>query len=636
MIRCPRTIVAMFGLSLFGLTATLALAREGESDTPVLMPEREVSASRLQVRLDEVAASTERIDRGQIEALQPASTAEIFRALTGVQVDGGGTGPAYLHLRGADPNLTLILIDGVAVNDPTDARGGSFDLRNLDPSEIERIEVVRGPASAVHGSDALAGVVQIITRRARNQAWSRAEFGDFDRRAWVGGLGGGNEKVQWDLRAHHREGGQEIAGQEHRTRGAGAKGRMQLGAESELRWNFQALSSQETRYRDDSGGVDYAATDDLESEDGERAQFATEVETPIGLGETTRMTLRVSTLGLDRSLDSPAIAPGVRGGVPATTNVDHLRRSDVGADLNWHDDNQRLVLGVEGEFEDGRSRGTLDQGFLIPTNFDRYRRTGSAYLEASHTTARAITIEGALRWDAILDLQPQLSPRLGVSWRLPRGGVRLHASGARGYKAPSFFAVAHPLVGNPGLDPESSESYEFGVAGDWGEGRFRTNLTVFRTDYTDLIDFDGTIFRMVNRDVVDARGIEVQLQSRLNEAWSVGGQWTYTTTEVQETGASLLDRPQWTASLDVDWRLRERAQIRLRAFYQGAVPDSSIPTGDRERKEFLRLDLSASSRIVAGFSVEAAVENVLDKDYEEAIGLPGRGRFARMGIRVQR
>ena len=107
------------------------------------------------------------ISHEQIAAQQATSVTELLRQVPGVHIDQAGArgGISSVYVRGSDPNFTVVLIDGVKVNDPTNSRGGSFDFSTLSTDNIERIEIVRGPLSAVYGSDALGGVIDIITRR---------------------------------------------------------------------------------------------------------------------------------------------------------------------------------------------------------------------------------------------------------------------------------------------------------------------------------------------------------------------------------------------------------------------------------------------------------------------------------------
>lgn len=126
-----------------------------------------VTGSRLAGGSLAAGAASTIIDRREIEARQPVDAIELLRQIPGMHIDvaGGRGAVSSLYTRGADPNFTTVLVNGVKLNDPSNSRGGSFDFSTLDLDNIERIEVMRGPFSAIHGSDALAGVVNIVTRR---------------------------------------------------------------------------------------------------------------------------------------------------------------------------------------------------------------------------------------------------------------------------------------------------------------------------------------------------------------------------------------------------------------------------------------------------------------------------------------
>ena len=126
-----------------------------------------VTATVAPTPLDRTTAPVTVISREQIAAQQATSVTELLRQVPGVHIDQAGArgGISSVYVRGSDPNFTVVLIDGVKVNDPTNSRGGSFDFSTLSTDNIERIEIVRGPLSAVYGSDALGGVINIITRR---------------------------------------------------------------------------------------------------------------------------------------------------------------------------------------------------------------------------------------------------------------------------------------------------------------------------------------------------------------------------------------------------------------------------------------------------------------------------------------
>ena len=195
----------------------MLFAASGTTPTPPSQPEIVVTGSRVAASADELGANVTVLTRADFDVEKPAKLADILRRVAGVHIDsvGGRGGTGSLYLRGADPNYTLVLVDGVRVNDPTNARGGSFDFSALDVADVERIEIARGPYSAVYGGDALAGVINIVTRHApreKTAATLDAMGGAFDTREISlnagGPVGGGN----WNFGASDSNEGESVRG----------------------------------------------------------------------------------------------------------------------------------------------------------------------------------------------------------------------------------------------------------------------------------------------------------------------------------------------------------------------------------------------------------------------------------------
>ena len=156
-----------------GFGRAVVQAQSDEANIPIYaLPTEEVSAYRTPVQLRETTQSVTIINDKAISARNPASAVELFQQIPGIQIDqvGNAGGQGNIYIRGSEPNHTLILIDGVRLNDPTNNRGGGYDLSTLDLSSIDRIEVIRGAGSAIYGADAMGGIVNIVTSAARSAA----------------------------------------------------------------------------------------------------------------------------------------------------------------------------------------------------------------------------------------------------------------------------------------------------------------------------------------------------------------------------------------------------------------------------------------------------------------------------------
>ncbi|MCA9811144.1 MAG: TonB-dependent receptor, partial [Candidatus Dadabacteria bacterium] len=166
--------------------------------------------------LSQTPASVTVITREQIEERNPSSVAEILQQVPGLYVDQPASrgGVTSVYIRGGDPNFTLVLIDGVKVNDPTNNRGGSFDFSTLSPDNIERIEIVRDPMSSLYGSDALSGVINIVTKKGEGKpsAFAEGSYGRYGQYGFLGGISGAGDFYNYSLSGSWLDDGEQVEG----------------------------------------------------------------------------------------------------------------------------------------------------------------------------------------------------------------------------------------------------------------------------------------------------------------------------------------------------------------------------------------------------------------------------------------
>ena len=197
----------------------ILFAANGGVALPAPQPEIIVTGSRVATTPDDIAANVTVLKREDFDVEKPTKLADVLERVAGVHVDqvGGRGGTGSVYVRGADPNYTLVLVDGVRVNDPTNARGGSFDLSALDMADVERVEIARGPYSAVYGGDALAGVINIVTRHApaaKGYASVDAMGGAYDTREISLNAGGPGAAGNWNMGFSDSHEGELVRGNE--------------------------------------------------------------------------------------------------------------------------------------------------------------------------------------------------------------------------------------------------------------------------------------------------------------------------------------------------------------------------------------------------------------------------------------
>ncbi len=594
-----------------------------------------VTASRLEQPADKLSQTIEIITRVEIERLWAASAAEVLRQIPGTNViqQGGRGGVSSILLRGGEPNFTVVLIDGVQVNDPTNTRGGSYDIGNLEQAQIGRIETIFGAMSPVYGSDALSGVIHFITRDSDAGSDISVVAGTQGYGSASGFYGGSLATIDVGLGAYVTDDDGAVDGASYKGRGLNGKFSAEFAGAGTARLSLGYQKTESTSFPEDSGGPELAVIRELDTRDVQEARVGLDLD--YVFAGRWKTDFWASIYSRDEDHASPGIAPGVFNGVPpnaADTDFDRKQlRASVGTDFAG---NISGLVGAEWQNEDGKSAGFIDFGFPVPTDFELDRDTVSAFAEASIELG-SFVVQGGIRWDDPDAISSIVTGRLGLLYRFSDGLTELRANWGDGFKAPSFFALAHPIVGNPDLESETGDSVDLGIKRRFQGSNGSFEFVVFRNEYKDLIDFDPDLFINVNRDTVVTKGAEVAVEYAPLDQLNIRAHLTYLDTEVKDDDTILRGRPEWRGGAVIDWELIPNwrwvtSVLALDKFYE-----SSIPTGGVWLDGYSRVDTSLTWQATEALSVGLAADNLLDKDYQEAVGFPAAGIRGRVGAKYR-
>lgn len=592
-------------LGFFFVLATAAGAQE-----PV---ETFYETATVQARpLSAATGSVTVIDREAIEASGARTVGDLLRLAPGVSVTTNGRGGSSVAMiRAGEPNFTLVLLDGVALNDPTYQVGDVFNLEGLPIAGIERIEIVRGPLSSFYGSTGLAGAVQIFTRNGGKQgAEAEISAGDASFRKGTGTVSG----ERWSVTALWEEEAGRIA--DERFEQAGGLASLSLGR---LKLKARGAWWEGDDYPDASGGPVYG-DGALRHSDHEELSLAA----GLSFGERHKLDASVYRHDLDR--DSPAVFPLVPDAIEETR---YTRARFGWASVLRSSETLRWSAGVDVQREQGENESLL-AGFLTG-DYDISRTLPGAYTELIAGRGDW-TFELGSRFDLPEDHAAQWSPRLGVARQL--GNTRLRASAGRAWKLPSFFALASPpeLGGNPGLRPETVLGGDLGI--EWRLDRSDAGLTLFYNRYENLIDFDFDAFLHLNRDEVETRGVEGTWGWKPRDGVSLRGLRANITWQEFESEADLRHRPRWTGSLQARWQPAEALTLDLDAQAVSRFFDRQIPVeGRRTVDSYELLGIGAAWRFAEAWELRLRLDNLLNERYETLIGFPGAERSVRAGLR---
>ncbi|HLA74068.1 MAG TPA: TonB-dependent receptor plug domain-containing protein, partial [Steroidobacteraceae bacterium] len=382
----------------------MLLAANGATVAATPSPEIVVTGSRVATPQDDVAANITVLRREDFDVEKPTRLSDLLRRVAGVHIDqvGGRGGTGSLYIRGADPNYTLVLVDGVRVNDPTNARGGSFDFSTFDIADVERVEIARGPYSAVYGGDALAGVINIVTRHSaqeKSHASLDAMGGAYDTREISLRAGGPVASGNWNLGVSDSNEGQLVRGNHFESQRVSGSFDTEFGAATTLSVSGRYADSERASFPDDSGGYGFAAIRDTEKRAAHESVFGAALTHRAG---DASFSLALGYFERNDRIDSPGIAPGVRdpfGVPPSLVDSSIERTSATFTGTQKFSDLVSLAYGVDWLREEGVSDGSLDfgGGFLVPTSFELTRTSWAPFAEVRLDTRFGLSTQAGVR-----------------------------------------------------------------------------------------------------------------------------------------------------------------------------------------------------------------------------------------------
>jgi vitamin B12 transporter len=620
----------------------ILFAANGGVALPAPQAEIIVTGSRVATAPEDIAANVTVLKREEFDVEKPTKLANVLERVAGLHVDqvGGRGGTGSVYVRGADPNYTLVLVDGVRVNDPTNARGGSFDLSALDMADVERVEIARGPYSAVYGGDALAGVINVVTRHARaakGYASVDAMGGSYDTHEISLNAGGPGAAGDWNMGFSDSHEGDLVRGNEYSGQRLSGSLDTEFGSATTLSVSGRYSETEREGFPDDSGGYEFAAIRDVEKREADEGVFG------VGLTHRAGDATFALTLGyFDRNdhIDSPGIAPGIRDpfGVPPSivdTSLERFTATFTGTQK--FSDLVTLAYGAEWQREQGTSDGSLDfgGGFVLPTSFALTRTSWAPFAEVRLDSSFGLSTQLGVRVDNPEGYSSVTSPRVRVAYEFADSGLTVAGAWGKAFKLPSLYALGHPLVGNPDLVPERGESYELELSQASEDGKARWSATYFDGEFRNAIDFDsGPPPMLVNRNRVDTSGFELAGQLGVGEQWLLDASVTNAKSRIAATGGELRNRPEWRAGLGAHWAPNAALKFSATATYVGESFDSSIATGDVDLPAYTRVDVSGVWQISPRFETYLAVDNLTDQQYQQFVGFEVRGIAPRLGVKL--
>jgi vitamin B12 transporter len=535
------------------------------------------------------------ISREDIELSAAEDLFDLLRLQPGVDIvrTGGPGAQTSVFLRGSNSNHVLVLIDGVRVSS---ANTGAYAWEQLPLSQVERVEIVRGPRGSLYGSDAIGGVIQVFTR-SNPDPHARATVGSYGTAEFDGGWGYRGERSRLSINAGYRD----VEG-------------------------FSAQNPNGFSYHPDDDGVEAASLGIKGSADADYGGWrysllATDNRSEFDQGhsEADQVISAVEFLGaISADWDYQLLGGYIRDDLFTDFEFFTTDFASQRYQLSWQNqlhlqDNGRFDFGLDFYRESGRSADSWDEDRHNLGLFASYERSWDGLrlqvggrADDNSRFGGEFTGQFALAWD--IDDSWQVSGSYGSAFREPNLSEQF---------SPGFGGL---FAGNPDLDPESSSSAEAALR--WRHGEVgEVMVTAYRTEVDDLIAFNGEFFQAINIDRARLEGIEFEYSLR-RAGWLFRASATLQDATDRSTGEDLLRRPNEKGALTLDRRFANDSWIGLEWFYSGQRADF----GGIALDSYNLLNLRAGWAFAPAWRLELRGDNLADEDYEPAYGFNAAGR----------
>lgn len=603
-----------------------------------------VTANRSAQPIERVGASVTVLTQAAIEARQTAVVAELLAQTPGVSFTrNGGVGTSTgVNIRGAESQHTVVLIDGVKLNDPSSTQGG-FNFGNLLVGDTARIEVLRGAQSTLWGSQAIGGVVNIVTAEPTEalQGSLDAEAGARGATYFRGGIGGANERLSWRLAASRYD----TDGFSAFAKGTEDDGYSNTGLSGRLNLKITDAVSLDLRSVWSNGQNDFDAWNGDSREYGKTKELVAYAGLNFDLLDGRfRNRIGYAQTDTDRRNFNP------------DNKVQTLTFDAEGQNRRWEYQGAFAVtealnatFGLEHEKSEMKTRSPGDWN-PNPAFGRGEAELNSAYAQVQWTVLDGLTLTGGLRYDDHAQYGDNLLGQVAAAWALNEGDTVVRASWGQGFRAPGLYEL-YSEYGNLALQPEEFDSWEVGVEQRLFD-RAVVAATYFNRQADNEICYNGCSFGTTdplctvngvgrwgyyrNVQKTEAQGVELIGRVDLTERLNLSANYTWTDAKSASgatDGKRLTRRPEHMANFAADYAFAFGLKTGVAVRYVGETFNNDANTVKVDA--YTLVDLRASYPINDNLEVYGRIENAFDEDYQTVLnyGAPGQGVFG--GVRVR-
>lgn len=627
--------VAALVMTQTGLGYAEETKTENKENQPVV-----VTATKTATPSSELSATTTVITSEMIENSKALTVVDALRQVSGVEINqSGGIGStSSVYMRGAKSGHTLVMLDGMVLNDAI-STGKIFDFANLPVDGIEKIEIVKGAQSTLYGSEAIGGVINIITKKGKkdNKINLSLEAGSFDTFKENINFGTANEKGNVFFSATQINSDSisvantELEGNDeddkYRNTTVLTNATAHVTDKLDLSFNL--------RYTDFEKDIDNgsgAYQDDLS-----QVNSGKEYQVGVSSTYTNKDADFTSKLSFSQS--------GKDWKDNDSDSADFLESSFLGKVRNaeWQVikkiKNNTLTGGLNYSSDEGKSSYYSESSWGVTNTVFEPKKTNtrSIYLQDQIAINDSIFPTIGIRHDKHSKFGDETTYKVGVAYLIHSTGTKLKTTYGTGFKAPSVYQL-YSSFGSENLKAETSKSFDIGFEQSFLNDKVSTEVVYFQNDIDDMIDYSFATSTYDNVAEAKTKGVEVNVNAKLTEKLDANLNYTYTDTEDKD-GVDLLRRADNKANLTLNYKHSEKLQINFAAKYVGDREDITFVGFSSQRvvnDSYIVCDLNASFKVNDTLSVYGKITNIFDENYEDVYGYgtEGTGYFAGCKISV--
>jgi len=639
---------AVVALVAFITTPLVAQTSQNRA-VPPLKHDLVVTATRLETPEKKVGSSLSVITAEELVRTGRTFVLDALEAVPGLSTvrNGGPGATASVSVRGANSEHTLFLLDGVELNDPINP-SRSYDVSHLPLSQVERIEILRGPQGLLYGSDALGGVINIITRagRGRPRLTLASSADSLHSLAADVSLAGSGPKTGYALSLfHERTAGLSAASSAYAGnvekdgyRDLSLAGRFSYAPSPSAILTFTVRAAKARTELDNFGGPGGDDPNNVQDYGSLLVRGQYRGLSPSGRWEQA---VSLSWLGANRENINPAdpAHPGERD--------EGLYRSGL-FKLDWQNNfflhpANTLTAGLELENETGQSDYVSESVYgLVKSSFPQARASSAGVYLLDHWEVKdRFFVTAGVRADRHSRAGTAVTFRVAPAFLIAATGTRLKATIGTGFKSPSLYQLFAPAtsfgpVGNPLLRPERALGWDAGIEHRLAAGRVILGLTWFENTFRDLVDFDFEA-GYVNIGRARTKGLEVSAEARPGATTRLSASYTRLSARDTDAGTDLLRRPRDQFSAGAGLRLFGGVDLAARALWVGRRFDrdfSAFPYETVPLPGYVLLGAALTATLGPEIELFIRIDNILDVRYETVWGYGAPGLVARTGFRL--